>query len=69
MAAQSIAVMEAQASEPEWNEERLVSSLARLKEMHIQVIINHSHPLQPYMESSMTLLSRSFAISAAPYLG
>lgn len=64
MAAQSIAVMEAQAGEPEWDEEMLVSSLARLKEMHIQVI-NHSHPLQRYMESAMTLLSRSFAISAA----
>lgn len=68
MAAQSTAVMEAQASEPEWNEERLVSSLARLKEMHIQVI-NHSHPLQQYMESSLTLLSRSFAISAVLYVG
>lgn len=68
MAAQSIAVMEAQASEPEWNEERLVSSLARLKEMHIQVF-NHSHPLQQNMESSLTLLSRSFAISAVLYVG
>lgn len=68
MAAQSIAVRELQASEPEWNEERLVSSLARLKEMHIQVII-HSHPSQRYMKSSMTLLSRSFAISVALYIG
>lgn len=44
MAAPSITVMETQASEQEWNEEKLVSSLARLKEMHIQVF-NHSHPL------------------------
>lgn len=68
MTAQSIALMEVQASEPEWNEERLVSSLVRLKEMHIQVI-NHSQPLQQFMKSSMTLLSRSFAISAALYSG
>lgn len=68
MAVQSIAVMEAQASEPDWNEEKLVSSLARLKEMHIQVI-NLSHPLQRDMYSAMTLLSRSFAIFVALYLG
>lgn len=47
MAAQSNAIMEEQASEPEWNEDKLVSSLARLKEMHIQVT-NHSHLLQQY---------------------
>ena len=59
--------MEAQASEPEWNEEKLVSSLARLKEMHI-LVINPSHPLQPNMKPAMTLLSHSFAISVALYL-
>lgn len=47
MGAPSDAMVEAQASEPEWTEDKLVSSLARLKEMHIQVS-NHSHPPQQY---------------------
>ncbi|MCJ1343320.1 hypothetical protein MMC31_001513 [Peltigera leucophlebia] len=37
MGAPSDAMVEAQASEPEWTEDKLVSSLARLKEMHIQL--------------------------------
>lgn len=47
MAVQSDAIVEAQASETEWAGNKLVPSLARLKEMHIQVT-NHSYPLQQY---------------------